>query len=114
MRILKILVFVLTLMAMAAGSAQAGSVYYPYPESAEVRRPAPGSAAIAASANLVYAPARLVLTVIDAWLGGLTGFLTAGDANAARDVANALGGTPVITPEIIRGEERMRFGQFGF
>lgn len=64
----------------------------------------------AALTNTVYFPLRLAVTIATAEVGGLTGFLTGGDDASARSVWNSTNGQAFITPAILEGRERLRFG----
>jgi len=56
--------------------------------------------------NLVYFPAKLVYAVLGGVTGGLAYGLTAGDYEAAQHIwSPSIGGTWVVTPEILRGRE---------
>lgn len=76
----------------------------------ELRERKPGYALAAAGLNLFYVPVRLVVTVFGAQLSGLTGWLTAGNAQAAGDVASLFDGTQFLKPEHVEGSEPVRFG----
>src|SRR5262245_36386508 len=52
----------------------------------EERESRPGSAALAAAANVLFVPIRVAVTTVGAGLGGLTGWLTAGNHHAADDI----------------------------
>jgi hypothetical protein len=75
-----------------------------------LRERKPLSALAAAGLNLFYFPVRFAFTVVGAEISGLTGFLTAGNIEAAGDVASLFDGSQVITPEIVDGSEPLRFG----
>lgn len=64
----------------------------------------------AAVTNTVYFPLRLAVTIVTAEVGGLTGFFTGGDDASARSVWSSTNGQAFITPEILEGRERLRFG----
>jgi hypothetical protein len=71
---------------------------------------AAGMSLLAASANVVYFPLRLALTTLTAGVGGITGWLTGGDKAAAESVWESTAGQAFITPQILQGRERLRFG----
>jgi len=71
---------------------------------------AAGVSLAAAVTNLVYMPLRLVLTVVSAEVGGVAGWLTGGNEQSAEAVWGATAGQVLITPAIIEGRERLRFG----
>jgi len=74
--------------------------------------PGAWSSAAAAASNIVYFPLRLAITIVTAEVGGLTGWLTGGDEAAARAVWRGTQGQAYITPEVIEGRERLRFGNY--
>ena len=80
------------------------------------REPHPGAAALAAAGNIVFMPVRFVLTTIGAELGGLTGWLTAGNVNAARDIWRLppFDGQTYLQPEMMYGEEPLQIGELEF
>ena len=70
----------------------------------------PGAAALAAVGNIVYMPVRLVVTVLNAGLGGLTGEVT-GDGVAANDVFGLTTGQGYLQPRMLTGQESLEFGE---
>lgn len=64
----------------------------------------------AALVNVVYFPVRLAVTVATAEVGGFTGLFTGGDNASASSVWNSTSGQGFITPAILEGRERLRFG----
>jgi hypothetical protein len=76
--------------------------------------PHPGSAALAAVGNVVFVPVRLVVTAVTAELGGLTGWLTAGNTTAAHDIWKLTDGQGYLQPDMLYGEEPLEFGQLEF
>jgi hypothetical protein len=82
----------------------------------QTREPHPGAAALAATANIVFMPVRFVLTTIGAELGGLTGWLTAGNTDAARDIWRLppFDGQTYLQPAILDGEEPLQVGELEF
>jgi hypothetical protein len=81
---------------------------YAVEETPEARKPAPAAALGAAALNVVFFPLRLVVTVLFAELGGLTGLMTGGNEQAAHDVWSLVGGRNFLTPEFVAGKETMR------
>lgn len=71
---------------------------------------AAGMSLLAAVTNVVYFPVRLGVTICTAGVGGLTGWLTGGNYGAARSVWSSTDGQPYITPAVLEGRERLRFG----
>ena len=64
----------------------------------------------AAGANLLYIPAKVVYATLGGLTGGFAYGLTGGNMEAARKVWNpSMGGTYVVTPTMLRGEEPVMF-----
>ena len=103
MRAMKNTLFAVCVMALAATQVSAA-------DPLEVRERKPGYALAAAGLNVFYVPVRLALTVFGAHLSGVTGFLTAGNQEAAGDVASVFDGTQFLKPEHVEGSEGVRFG----
>jgi hypothetical protein len=101
-----IVVIAVTSAIPAWGAPQAVRVVEVTPHPAQ----AAGMSLLAATVNLFYFPARLVVTIGTAGMGGLTGWFTGGDKPAARSVWDATDGQGFITPAILEGRERLRFG----
>ncbi|MBI4515823.1 MAG: hypothetical protein HY699_08415 [Deltaproteobacteria bacterium] len=104
---------VLALSLLLAVPGAYAQMYQPLPEQAPVvadRAPSPATALLAAGINVAYVPARLALSSVGIALSGLTGWLTAGNTDAADDVWNVLSGSPYLTPNMLRGSESFRFG----
>ena len=110
MKTVQIAVTVLACAMLYVGSARAQLA----PE--QNREPHPGSAALAAVGNIVFMPVRFALTAVGAELGGLTGWLTAGNKNAARDIWHLppFDGQTYLQPEMLYGEEPLMVGQLEF
>jgi hypothetical protein len=72
--------------------------------------PNAGASLAAAVANVVYFPVRFALTVVTAEVGGFVGWMTGGDAGAAHALWQSTEGQAYITPDVIEGRERLRFG----
>ena len=61
-------------------------------------------------ANLLYIPAKLVYATLGGVTGGLGFVLTAGNRDVAeRIIAPSVGGTYVLTPDMLRGEQPIFF-----
>ena len=74
-----------------------------YPENA-------GWGVLAVLANVVYMPAKTVYAVLGGLTGGLAYACTAGNYETASNIwGMSLGGTYVLTPAMIRGEESIYF-----
>jgi hypothetical protein len=82
----------------------------------ERRQPHPGASALAAAGNIVFMPVRLSLAAVGGVLGGLTGWLTAGNENAARDIWRLppFDGQTHLEPEMMYGEEPLMIGELEF
>ncbi len=78
--------------------------------------PHPGSAALAAAGNVLFMPVRFVLVTIGGELGGLTGWLTAGNENAARDIWRLppFDGQTYLQPEMMYGQEPLMIGDLEY
>jgi hypothetical protein len=64
----------------------------------------------AVGVNLFYSPAKLVYAAIGGLVGGMAYVWTAGEPKAAHRVWSvSLGGTYVVTPAMLRGEESLLF-----
>ena len=60
--------------------------------------------------NVVYMPAKLVYATLGGLTGGLTYGLTGGNLDTAETVwVTSMGGTYVVTPGMLRGEEAIAF-----
>jgi hypothetical protein len=74
-----------------------------YPESA-------GWGALAVGANLGYVPAKTLYAVLGGLTGGFAYAFTGGDYETASNVwERSLGGTYVLTPSMVRGEDPVVF-----
>ena len=61
-------------------------------------------------ANLFYIPAKVVYAGAGAVTGGLAYALTVGDAETAHKIwSPSLGGSYVVTPSVLRGEDPVQF-----
>ena len=61
-------------------------------------------------ANLLYIPAKLVYATLGGVTGGLGFVLTAGNRDVAEKIiAPSVGGTYVLTPDMLRGEQPIFF-----
>lgn len=80
------------------------------------REPQPGAAALAAAGNIIFVPVRFVLAAVGGELGGLTGWLTAGNKNAAHDIWRLppFDGQIFLQPEMMNGEEPLDVGTLEF
>lgn len=65
---------------------------------------------LAMGANLLYVPAKLAYVAVGGMTGGLAYLLTFGNQDAAHLVwSPSLGGTYVITPAMVRGDESILY-----
>ncbi|HSD09501.1 MAG TPA: hypothetical protein VLF14_00825 [Candidatus Binatia bacterium] len=65
-------------------------------------------------ANLLYIPAKLVYATLGGVTGGLGYLLTAGNGDVAEKIlAPSVGGTYVLTPDMLRGEQPILFSGEG-
>ena len=69
-----------------------------------------GMGLLAATANVIYFPLRLVVTTVTAGVGGFTGWMTGGDEEAACTVWASTDGQAFLNPRILEGRERLHFG----
>lgn len=115
MRPVRIAVTLLAGAMLYVGSAHA-QMYAAQLEPVERRQPHPGSAALAAVINVVFVPVRIALTTVGAGLGGLTGWLTAGNKNAAADIWRLppFDGQTYLQPEMLYGEEPLMIGELEY
>src|SRR5262245_12452107 len=61
-------------------------------------------------ANVVYMPVKVVYSALGGVTGGLAYALTGGDMDTAKNVwVTAMGGTYVLTPNMLRGEDAVAF-----
>jgi hypothetical protein len=69
-----------------------------------------GYGALAVAANLFYMPAKVVYALLGGLTGGLAYCLTVGDLDTAESVwSPSLGGTYVVTPAMLRGDQPVLF-----
>ncbi len=104
--------FALSMLAgamLCVGAAQAQQM-----DPVTYREPRPGASALAAAGNIIFMPLRVVVTAIGAELGGLTGFLTAGNTYAAKDIWGLVDGQQYLQPDMMYGEEPVEFGHYEF
>jgi hypothetical protein len=115
MRTVRIAMTLLAGAMLCVGSAHA-QMSAAQLEPVERHQPHPGSAALAAIGNVVFMPVRIALTTVGAGLGGLTGWLTAGNKNAADDIWRLppFDGQTYLQPEMLYGEEPLMIGQLEF
>ena len=60
--------------------------------------------------NILYVPAKLVYAGVGGLTGGVAYVLTAGNRESANDIWRpSLGGTYILTPPMVRGDEPIMF-----
>ena len=109
MRILQRSILAMAVLVIAVGTVRASHMDARAEPQQYKKGPSATAAAMAATLNVVYIPVRLGFTIVGSWLAGITGFLTAGDEDAALAVGDALCGSASITPGMLEGEERIEF-----
>lgn len=94
---------------MMAGAVLAVGIADPVPARAEFLDDA-GWGTLTVLSNVAYMPAKVIYAALGGITGGFAYGLTGGDLDTANDVwIPALGGTYVLTPRMIRGEEPIVF-----
>jgi hypothetical protein len=69
-----------------------------------------GWGVLTVGANLFYIPAKVLYAGAGAVTGGLAYALTVGDTDTAQKIwGPSLGGSYVVTPSVLRGEDPVRF-----
>jgi hypothetical protein len=69
-----------------------------------------GWGTLAVLSNAVYMPAKVIYATLGAVTGGLAFACTGGDVQTAENIwVPSLGGTYVITPRMLRGEDDIQF-----
>jgi hypothetical protein len=111
MRAARIALTVVATAMLCVGAARAQSS-----GPVQALQPHPGAAALAAACNIVFMPVRVALAAVGAELGGITGWLTAGNANAAEDVWHLppFDGQMYLQREMMYGEEPLDFGEYSY
>lgn len=79
-----------------------------------VSNPDPGTALLTAALNVIFVPVRVASTSVGAVLGGATGWLTAGNQQAADSVWYVFDGPQVLQPQMLYGKEAVAFGDLQF
>jgi len=110
MKAARIVLAVIAAAMLYVGSVQAQGT------PAQVREPRPGAAALSALGNVIYMPFRVALATVGAGLGGLTGWLTAGNEQAAHDIWQLppFDGQMYLQPDMMYGAEPVEWGQYSF
>ena len=99
-------------MATAVALLMVGSAWAQEGDFAPAREPQPRVGLSAMVINAFFVPLRFPVTVAGAVAAGATGWLTAGNRNAADDVFGLVDGTQVITPAIIENRERFSWSAY--
>jgi hypothetical protein len=94
---------IVSVVALAAGLATARPAHAAFWEDA-------GWGALTVLSNAVYMPAKLVYSILGGITGGFAFALTGGDLDTAEKIwVPAMGGTYVVTPPMLRGEDSISF-----
>jgi hypothetical protein len=95
---------------VVAAAALAASLGAPNVARAEEYPESAGWGVLAVFANVVYMPVKTVYAAFGGLTGGLAYVCTGGSYETARNVwAMSMGGTYVLTPSMIRGDEAIAF-----
>lgn len=98
----------LPIFGLAAALGLTGPLHAGAEEESVVREA--GLGAGAALANVLYIPVKLVYATTGGIVGGFAYVLTLGDSETAQHVWEpTLGGSYVVTPKVLTGEEPLRF-----
>jgi hypothetical protein len=90
-------------MVVVAGLGSAAPARAAYLEDA-------GWGALTVFTNVIYMPAKMVYATLGGITGGLAFALTGGDTQTAETVwVTTMGGTYVVTPNMLRGEDSIAF-----
>jgi hypothetical protein len=94
---------------MVAGAVLAASIATPQAARAEFLEDA-GWGTLTVLSNVLYMPAKVLYATTGGITGGFAYGLTGGDIDTANEVwVPAMGGTYVLTPSMIRGEDPIAF-----
>jgi hypothetical protein len=95
---------------LAAAVVLAGALVVPQTVRAESYGENAGWGALAVLANLGYMPTKLVYATFGGLTGGLAYLVTLGDYQTSEQIwVASLGGTYVLTPSMMRGQEPIVF-----
>lgn len=95
---------------VVAAAALAASLGVPSVVRAEEYPESAGWGVLAVFANVVYMPVKTVYAVVGGLTGGFAYVCTGGSYDTARSVWEmSMGGTYVLTPSMIRGDEPIAF-----
>jgi hypothetical protein len=107
MRRLRRVAVVTAVVALLASGARAADE-----QIVEARTPQPRAALTAGLMNALYLPIRFPVTVVGAFVAGVTGFFTAGNVHAADDVFGLVDGSQVITPAMLEKRQHFSFSAY--
>ena len=113
MRAVRIALIVVAGAMLYVGSAQAQTQSL---GPMQDRQPHPGASALAATCNILFMPIRVTLAAVGGELGGLTGFLTAGNKHAAHDIWGLppFDGQMYLEPDMLYGKEPLMVGDLEY
>ncbi len=95
--------------SMVAGAVLAASIATPQAARAEFLEDA-GWGTLTVLSNVLYMPAKVLYATTGGITGGFAYGLTGGDLDTANDVwVPAMGGTYVLTPSMVRGDDPIAF-----
>ena len=99
-----------SLRLLTAAAVFAGALGAPHVARAEGFGENAGWGALAVVSNLGYMPVKLAYALFGGLTGGFAYAVTLGDYDTAKEIWTAsLGGTYVLTPSMMRGEEPIVF-----
>jgi len=95
---------------VAAAAVLCSTLVWSRPAAAESSYENAGWGVLTVLTNVVYMPAKMTYAALGGLTGGLALGLTGGDMQVAENVWTAsLGGTYVVTPRMLRGEDSIAF-----
>jgi hypothetical protein len=95
---------------VAAAAVLCSTLAWSRPAAAESYYENAGWGVLTVLTNVVYMPAKITYAALGGLTGGLALGLTGGDMQVAENVWTAsLGGTYVVTPRMLRGEDPIAF-----
>lgn len=101
------------LRTLVAVAALAGLLTAPTAAKAEYLEDA-GWGSLTMLANVVYMPAKFIYATVGGLTGGLAYACTAGRLDTAESIwSTSLGGTYVLTPSMLRGDQGVAFAALG-
>ena len=95
---------------VAAAAVLSSTLLWSRPAAAESSYEDAGWGVLTVLTNVVYMPAKMTYAALGGLTGGLALGLTGGDMQVAENVWTAsLGGTYVVTPRMLRGDDPIAF-----